>query len=200
VSFFGIEIEILEINGQRAANFKPVVQPNNWVGARSLPPGGGGPPSARLLASQAYFTELLEELKRRAPGITTASRAQPQNWFGFASGRAGATFNWVYARDMLRVELYIDTDERPVNLAIFETLYRDRESIEQVIGTPLEWGRLEERRAKRVAVYAPSAVALAGPEDQLQRQKDWAVETMIKFVKAFRPRLKAMAPVADVVV
>jgi hypothetical protein len=35
VNFFGIEIEILEINGQRAPNFKSVVEPNNW-GARSL--------------------------------------------------------------------------------------------------------------------------------------------------------------------
>src|SRR5215210_5881387 len=67
VSFFGIEIEILEINGHQAPNFKAVVQPNDWLGSRSIVASRnqGGVTSQRNLAYQAFYAKMLEALKAR---------------------------------------------------------------------------------------------------------------------------------------
>lgn len=194
VNFFGIEIEILEINGQRAPNFKAVVQPNNW-GARSLPTdlSDGKAAGARRLACQSFFADLLEALKERWPGITAASRTQPESWFSFASGKAGVAFGWVFGPpSRFRVEVYIDTEDRRRNVAIFEALQRQREEIERDIGVPLDWQALEGRRAKRIAAYAPFPAMIPASPEELRRLKEWAVATTGEIVHVFRPRLKAL--------
>lgn len=192
VNFFGIEIEILEINGQRAPNFKAVVQPNNW-GARSLPTNTGGRKVAtdQGLAFQAFHAEVLAALKERSPGITAASRTQPASWFNFASGRSGIAFGWVFAsQSRFRVEVYIDTAERARNLAVFDALRQQHEEIERGISVPLEWQSLEGRRATRVAAHYPFPVTIDSDEQELDRLKVWAVKTTLEVVGAFRPRLK----------
>jgi hypothetical protein len=195
VNFFGIEIEILEINGQRAPNFKAVAQPNNW-GARSLPTdtGGGKATSERRLAFQAFYAEVLEMLKERSPGITTASRTQPESWFIFGSGRAGVAFGWSFVpQSRFRVEVYIDTPDRERNVAIFDALQQQREAIEREIGMPLDWQPLENRRAKRISAYAPFPATIEASPEELSRLREWAIATTLGVVGAFRPRLKVLA-------
>jgi len=194
VSFFGIEIEILEINGQRAPNFKPVVQPNDWLGTRSVlvSRSQGRLSSERNLAYQAFFARTLEALKAQAPGITGASKAQRQGWFSLASGKAGVSFAWVFgSAERFRTEVYIDTPDLDRNLAIFEGLYQQHQSIEDELGCSLQWEWLERRRAKRITALAPFSAPISSPAEQLERLTDWAVATMIKFAEVFRPRLRS---------
>jgi hypothetical protein len=97
VNFFGIELEILEINGQRAANFKTVAQPNTWQKALStVGRGGSADVSELMLAYQAYFADLLEALKAASSGITAASKTQPDSWFSFAAGKSGVNFSLAF--------------------------------------------------------------------------------------------------------
>jgi hypothetical protein len=195
VNFFGIELEILEINGQRAANFKAVAQPNTWQKARrTVGRPGSTESSERQLAYQAYFAELLEALKASSPGITAASKTYPQGWFAFASGKSGVSFALVFAlRQRFRAEVYIDTGDRDRNLAIFEALYEQRETIEAELGEALGWEHLEAARAKRISLYAPFTVSIRSPEQELNHLKVWAVPAMVKMVAAFRPRLRALS-------
>lgn len=195
VNFFGIEIEILEINGQRAPNFKSVVEPNNW-GARSLATdvSGAKVTSERRLAFQAFYADVLETLKERSPGITAASRTQPESWFNFASGRTGVAFGWSFvSQSRFRVEVYIDAGERERNLAIFEALQQQREEIEQGMGVSLEWEALEGRRATRIAAYTPFLVTIESTEEELSQLKEWLMTTTVEMVRAFRNRLKTLA-------
>jgi len=195
VSFFGIEIEILEINGQRAPNFKAVVQPNNW-GARSLPTdvSGGKATSDRRSAFQAFYASVLETLKERSPGITAASRTQPESWFNFASGKSGVAFGWAFvSQSRFRVEVYIDTGDRERNFTIFEILQQQREDIERDIGVPLDWEALEGRRATRIAAYAPFPATIQSSQQELDQLREWMIVTTLEMVSAFRPRLKALA-------
>src|SRR5207244_5355335 len=75
VNFFGVELEILEIHGQFAPNFKLVAEPNSWQKAGTSTRRVGSPTlSERSLRYQSYFAELLEELRASSPGITTASK------------------------------------------------------------------------------------------------------------------------------
>lgn len=195
VNFFGIEIEILEINGQRAPNFKAVAQPNTW-GARSLltDAAGGKATSDRRLAFQAFYARVLDGLKERQPGITTASRTQPESWFNFASGRAGVQFGWAFIpQSRFRVEVYIDTLERERNVAIFTALQQQREAIEREVGVTLDWQDLENRRATRIAAYAPFPATIEAATEDLDQLQEWAITMTIAMVGAFRPRLRALA-------
>jgi hypothetical protein len=151
----------------------------------------GGPTSQRNLAYQAFYARALETLKTRAPGITGASKSQRQSWLALASGKTGVSLNWVFgSAERFRTEVYIDTTDLDRNLAIFEALNRQRQAIEDELGYSLEWDRLEQRRAKRIAALAPFNVSISSPDGELERLIDWAAATMIKFAEVFRPRLK----------
>jgi hypothetical protein len=140
---------------------------------------------------QLFFADLLERLKGTRPGITRARKTLPQNWWSFGAGRAGFYFGWVFAqKDKLRVELYIDTGSKERNKAGFDALKEQKKEIEQAIGSTLNWERLNHRRASRISVARPTLIT--DPPDELEKAKQWALETTLKFVDAFQPRLKEL--------
>jgi len=140
---------------------------------------------------QLFFLDLLHRLKAERPGITAATRASPQNWWSFGAGRSGFSFGWAFPRDpVLRVELYIDTGDKDQNKTAFETLERQKVEIELEIGSPLKWGKLEHRRASRVSLAHPGQIT--DPPEKLEVMKQWAVDTMLRFVDAFEPRIREL--------
>jgi hypothetical protein len=197
VNFFGVELEVLEINGQRAANFKPVVVPvlkgtKGHIGGGSVNPGA---PSAGALAYQAFFGELLESLKAARPDATTASKTQPMSWFWISAGRAGMTFAWAFTRDRrFKTEFYINTQDPDRNLEIFEELLSERVSIESRLGTSLEWDPMDGSKAARIAAFAPveGPLSIKSSPDKLNQVKQWAVPTMVRFIDVFRPWIKQL--------
>ena len=195
VNFFGVEIEILEINGQYAPNFKLVVQPNTWQKSRAVArQAGGGQASERMLMYQGYFGELLEELKSRSPGITSASKTQPQSWFMFASGKGGVSFVWSFLVDKrFRAQLSIDTGDQDRNHEMFDVLATERAAIESEFGGPLEWESSDSRKEQRICSYHDGHVDIGeATREDLDDLKEWAVSTMIRFVEVLRPRVKAL--------
>ena len=89
---------------------------------------------------------------------------------------------------MLRVELYFDVGEGTKKL--FDKLKDQQSSIEEAIGTALNWDRLEHRRGCRISLTKPAKVT--DTQEKLEEVKQWAVATMIKFVDAFQPRVKKL--------
>jgi CBS domain-containing protein len=137
---------------------------------------------------QVFFADLLEALKRSRPGITRANRTQAQNWWSFSGGRTGFAFGWVFdGRGNLRVELYIDTGDREANKAAFDALEANRTAIEQQLGLPLVWERLNTKRASRV--YTALPVRVTDDVERLAQAKEWALDAMIRFVEAFQKRI-----------
>ena len=195
VNFFGVEIEILEINGQYAPNFKLVVQPNTWQKSRAVAKqSGGGQVSEKMLMYQSYFGELLEEMKSRSPDITNASKTQPQSWFNFASGKGEVSFMWAFVTGRrFCVQLSIDTSDGDRNREMFDALATDRSAIESEFGGPLEWEPSDSRKSQRISIYYEGSVDIAEtPREDLDELKEWAVSTMIRCVEVLRPRVKAL--------
>jgi hypothetical protein len=138
---------------------------------------------------QLFFADLLERLKRARPGLTRATKTQPQSWWSFGGGKAGFGFAWAFTKDSeLRVELYIDTGSQKDNKAAFDALCEQKTEIEKEIGIPLNWQRLDDKRASRISLARPAS--LDDPPEQQEATKQWALETMLKFVDAFQPRIK----------
>ena len=87
-------------------------------------------------------------------------------------------------RKRFRVELYIGTGKREENKQMFDALLNDRHNIEAMLGNvdeSLEWERLDDRQASRVALYHKGSIEDSA--EDLTNLRDWAVDAMIRFQK-----------------
>ena len=183
--FFVVVVEVIRIDESRpVVRFKPVVVPNEW---QRQARGRVERESPRAESYRRYFQVLIDELREKHR-FTGARSAQPQNWFTFSSGHQGLAYGTSFAQGgRVRVELYIDQGDADRNKAIFDTLWRDREAIESDFGAALEWERLDERRASRVAFYREGGIE--APEAKLDEIRCWTVESLIRLKRVLGPRL-----------
>ena len=189
-SFFGIELEVLQIdNSQPAPNFKVVAQPNWW---QKMTTKATPEPSEKQKKYQQFFTDLLNELKVKSPGITHASRVSPGNWFAFAAGKSGYSYAFNFSQDhRFRVELYIDVGDKERNKEAFDSFMNQKREIEQELGTTLSWERMDERRASRIAVYCEGGIE--NDAQSLETLRNWGIDMMIRFNKIFSPRVTKLS-------
>lgn len=185
--FFGVIVEVLQIDSSKPAfNFNPVVLPNEWQKTKTRT--ANTVLSSRTQAYRDFFQILIDELREKHH-FTNARIAQPQSWFNFPSGISWIVYSTSFAQGgRVRVELYIDHPEESRNKALFNWLYQRRDALEQEYGAPLEWDRLDEKRASRVALYTTGSIDIARSEwPQIQR---WMIENLLRFKKIFGPYLK----------
>ncbi len=136
-----------------------------------------------------FFADLLVRLKERHPGITQASKASTNNWMSFSAGRTGFSYGWVLPKEpTLRVELYIDTGNEALNKAHFEILKSQKVEIEELFHDPLNWEKLESKKACRISASYPFRVT--DPEADHEPAKQWGVEVMLKMIDVFAPRIR----------
>ncbi|WP_129353555.1 DUF4268 domain-containing protein [Sorangium cellulosum] len=182
VHFFLVVVELIRIDDSRpAVVFKPVVSPNEWQ--RTTREAAERQPSMKGEAYRRYFQVLIDELrdKHRPTGIRAAL---PQNWHSFQSGIAGVSYGSSFALGgRVRAEVYIDFGEADRNEAVFDRLYVQRSEIEASFGGPLEWERLDDRRACRIAAYRAGAIQDA--DTRLQEIRARAIERLLKLRTVF---------------
>src|SRR3546814_8722710 len=73
-----------------------------------------------IFVRQALFTDILTEVHRLRPSIAVPT-PQRGNWISFSSGPFGYWCLSVIADGRLRVEAYIDTNNRELNKELFDT-------------------------------------------------------------------------------
>jgi len=155
--FFGVVVEVFKIDDSKPAySFKPVVSPSEWQ--KSKKRQISGTVSAKGEAYRNYFQSLIDELREKYQ-FTNAKIGQPQNWYAFSSGVSNIPFAAVFAQGgKARTELYIDVGDGEKNKALFDWLYEQRDEIHYKLGKKLEWERLDDKRASRIAVYRDGSI------------------------------------------
>ena len=185
--FFGVVVELIQIDDSRPAyNFKPVVFPNEWQKAkrsrRATTQSGKGE------AYRVFFQGLIDELRDKHR-FTGARLGQPQNFYAFASGISGLHYGASFAHgDRVRVELYIDMGHAERNKELFDNLCEDKGATDQEYGTGLDWERLDDKQASRIATYRSGSID-AGPEELAEIQA-WVVENLLIMKSTFGPRVR----------
>lgn len=135
---------------------------------------------------QFFFSDTLELLKERRPGITQATKTWVKSSWYFSAGRSGFVFGWAFdSKGRFRTNLYIDTNDADKNLRAFDWLHSQKKEIEIQARTKLLWDRLDEHRASRILIERDGTIT-DSPE-RLAEIKEWAVESMIAMVDTFRP-------------
>lgn len=185
--FFLVLVEVLQINqSPPAVQFRPVAAPNRWRKGKVGEPSSAEP-SSRGRAYQAFFQRLVDELREKH-NFTRARATGPQNWYSFASGVGGVTYNASFASGgRCRGEIYIDLGEQEKNKALFDRLAAEQTQLETAFKEPLSWERLEQRRASRIAVYRPGTID--DPLETLEEVRAWLIDHLLRFKAVFGRRI-----------
>jgi hypothetical protein len=195
VSFFGVEISVVQIGGHgpQAPVFDVVARPNDWQktvkGGAGMTQLAGSAISPLNAKRQEFFAEVFAEVVAQRPAIRQPARSR-SNWVSFASGPFGYWAISFTSDGQLRVEAYLDTQDKVVNKRLFDQFHDERNAWEDAVGQPLRWERLDEKRASRIAAYHDVDLDDAGARATV---KNWAADAVIRMVGALNEQLRLNA-------
>ncbi|MCY3930000.1 MAG: DUF4268 domain-containing protein [Acidobacteria bacterium] len=200
--FFGVELELWQIDGSRPApRLNVVAMPNDW--AREATRKRRGDERSPTKESQLRYWTAFREVLLSAEGPARPQKARPDNYLIIAIGRAGFHLaGGTNSRESwIRAELYFnhgDLKQRPPHRganAYFDALEQDRAPIERELGFPLEWEGLSTKGACRVAVYKRGC----DPTDESAwpAQHEWLADRLTRLHQVLAPRLRALEPLED---
>jgi hypothetical protein len=142
----------------------------------------------RYVIRKRFWSKLLERAKKKTKLHANISPGQ-YSWIGTSSGKQGLGFNYSVLQHMAQVELCIDRgkDRDEENKGIFDELVKHKNTVESSFGEPLEWQRLEGRRACRIR----KQIEVGGyrDEDRWPEIQDKMVDAMIQLEKALGPHV-----------
>ncbi|PZV06550.1 MAG: DUF4268 domain-containing protein [Leptolyngbya sp.] len=142
-----------------------------------------------------FFNQLLPKLEAvQSFSVTSAMNAQGRHWFTVVliseKVKEPICISFSFARrSRFRVELYIETGDRDTNKRLFDKLYSQKAEIEADLGEPLQWERLDSKRASRIALYHEEISITQSPEELIPLQ-EWAVEMTSHFYRAISQRFQ----------
>jgi hypothetical protein len=139
-----------------------------------------------------FWTSLLE-LARRETKLHAGASPRDYSWVGAGAGKSGLSYNYSVTQHGTTVELYIDRGPGAgeENARIFDGLQAAKEDVEEVFGGPLDWDRLDEKRACRIA----KRLALGGYRDEplWPEIQEATIAAMVKLELALRPHIAKIA-------
>ena len=131
----------------------------------------------KLLALSKGRTKLLE---RRSPGIGK------HRWIGV--GKWGFWLDLILNNESAEVILYIDRRDKSKTKNAFDILENNKKEIEESLGGPLVWDRLDDNRVSIIRYfYGDSGLQDRQRWPELQGKM---IEAMINLEKVFRPYIK----------
>lgn len=121
---------------------------------------------------------------------TRHARIKPSSyhWLGGRSGISGLGFNYTIVQEYGIAELYIDRGEAAENKRIFDQIHEHRDAIEKAFGEPLEWERLDEKRASRIK-HLIKRGGYRSPESEWPAIHAEMVDAMTRLEAALMPAL-----------
>jgi hypothetical protein len=146
----------------------------------------------RHIIRHEFWAHLLERAKSRTKLHANISPSR-DSWISAGAGRYGLGFNYVILQHSGRVELYIDRGRgaEDTNKAIFDSLHQERDAIERVFGEPLEWQRLDGKRACRIS----KKIEIGGYKDREKwpEIQDEMIQKMIRLSKSLKPHIAKLS-------
>lgn len=130
----------------------------------------------------AFFNTLVDKLKQQTSLSITPKPTSGRHWqlleVADSRGRLWLVFSFARRRQF-RVEFYIDWGNVEKNKQVFEALQHQQPEIEAKVGAPLNWERLDTRRASRIAMYHPGAIIDSA--ESLETLQNWAINALERF-------------------
>jgi hypothetical protein len=142
----------------------------------------------RYAVRQRFWAELLNRAKDKTKLHANISAGQ-NSWLGAGSGRRGLGFNYIIRKHGVAVQLYIDRGKEAAQetKAIFDSLAQSKDSIDKDFGEPLEWRRLEGKRACLIT----KIISAGGYRDESKWKEvqDAMIDAMVRLERALKPHI-----------
>ena len=143
----------------------------------------------RVKLRLAFWEQTLAALE--AAGVTLYTNVSPSNdyWLNTGSGLSGVPFTMIFSQKEARTDLSIGRGSREENKWLFDRLYEQKDAIEADFGAPMEWLRLDNKKAagiryrKEFDGYDP---------EHWPEMIEWLTEHVKRLEKAFGGRLKPL--------
>ncbi len=187
ISFFLVKIEAVRILGSPPAPLFTIVAAPDAQG--KVTGHEKKEWAERHVKRMKFWTGLLARANEKNK-LFAGIKPGREHWLGKGAGKSGITFNYNILMDGAAVDIYIDHDQETgnKNKIIFDALHGQKDQIEKEFGEPLDWQRLDDKRASRIVKRIPGS-GLSSPEDTWPDLQDKMIDAMTRFVAAIRPRL-----------
>jgi hypothetical protein len=189
LSFFAVEVELWRIgDSPLAPKFECVVKPNDWIKSGREQARAASATSPTKLLQQKFWVALIERLSTKAPQIRP-QKPRAQHWLNNSIGRAGFGLNiTANTRDeRLGVELWIPGAAAKKH---FDNLIQQKASIEFQLGFDLDWQKLPDAKACRIATYYPDAPI--ENENRWEEYLNWLTARLVAMDKVLRPIVREL--------
>lgn len=182
--FYLVQLEAIEVEGEKAPLFTPVSVPSptaKEIGETKREP------SERNIKQEEFWTRLLE---RSSGEFDLFDNIAPkkQGWISKGAGKAGVLYRYRIRENWGDAGIYIDTQDKDLNDEIFDTLYEQREEIENELPFELDWQRLEDSRASRIT-HRIDGTGLSDEDDWAELQEQM-IDQMEQISTAFSSRIQ----------
>jgi len=188
VSFYGVQIEVWEIDHSKpAVRFDVIARPAG-EGLRAAITTASGALSATKKLQYEWWTAFRDALAARKVVSSTQS-PRPRYWYNVALGRTGFHLSNIadtYA-NRIGVRLYMRNKYNAE--AALQQLQEQRSEIEREIGQPLSWDPNPETIDKVVALYREADLS---KRERWPEYIDWLVSATDRFRRVFGPRVKEL--------
>ncbi|MEV7551979.1 DUF4268 domain-containing protein [Amycolatopsis sp. NPDC089917] len=193
VRAFGIELSVVHIGDSlKAPVLDVVVEPNDW--AKAAKEASKAAVSPKNQQRMAFFEDVFEIMATAYPAIRTP-KTQVTSWCSFAAGPFGY-YCLSFSKQGYRVEIYLDTGSKDSTKMVFDQLAAERELLQNKVGFPLAWDRLDNNRGSRVATYLDGFDLDTADDATRQQAIQWSVDRAILLHQQLDGRLRSLAKVA----
>ena len=192
--FFGVEVELWQIdNSRRAPYFNLVATPNEWRKQTVRPKGSVSGEKERLREISREFWRPLTDTLREEHNFIEPQSLNPIGYRSFPTGHdQGVKYdaNFYSGRRAL-VKLYIGGSDKDWNKELFDQLEERKGALESEFGETFEWERRSRGKTSEIRVVRPGS--LDDDEETLGEIRAWMVERLLRFKQVFGPRLDELA-------
>lgn len=188
INFFGIEIEVIQINDSLPApQFNVVAKPNDWSKSVKSSANSGELTETKV-KQQQYWTEFRDFVVKKGSPFKV-QKPLPQQWTVIAIGRSyfqiSLTVNSVNHR--IAISLDITGDNAKSNFDALKERYMELSKIE--VSENLEWLRMDDKKVSMIKLTKSSDfLDISSREEQFT----WFIEYAVKFIKFFKPKIKSI--------
>ena len=148
IAFYLIKLEVFQIEDSPPAPHLSIVSgPSEQIKRAGAIKGKL---AERHVKRLEFWKQLLERSRSKTDLFSNISPSK-ECWISTGAGKTGLAYTYVILKNAARIELYIDTGDKNKNKQIFDELYKKRHEIESDFGEELEWQRLDDKRACRIA-------------------------------------------------
>jgi len=139
-----------------------------------------------------FWSKLIHSMNSSNTNLYQNINPSVYHWIGAGSGVRGVGLNFVTTKTYARAELYIDRGDKDENKFVYDELLKQRENIEAKFGKPLEWERLDDRRASRVKIEQSGNVF---EKEQWNEMVSFMTEAMCKLESALKEPVNSIGSV-----